>query len=575
MKGHYLSLSNCLYFCAVIAVVTAWPVLVQPRLDADDYRYLDHFQQWKAGNMGMIEAMTVENRWDHLWFMEEDGVIRFFRPTVVLSYAADRALWGEHYALGLTITNVLLHIACSMLVGLILYRIIGPGLPSMLGALLFAGLATHSECIWYIAGRTDSLAALGFLGAFALHLSGRRWWALPCFVCGLLTKELVVMAPVLFVVYDLWVERRKWDWHLYGVYGVLTFSLLLLKKIALGGQGSDFVYPYLIAPFSAEFPGHIWLQIRSYAGNLFAAEVTIPFADAETVHRMHGLFPPLFGAGTFIAICCFLWHDRRFHFFLLFWLLMWLPTSFVYLSERYLYLPSVAFAAMPALIASTRPPMQKYVISVLLGFFVAFHGVMLYNRHKVIAGKPGSVREMITQFEALPEEIEPGAHLLLVNLPGYFVRAQFCEAILRVAANDPELKVDVLTVMPEQNGVQWKHGDPLPVMGAFVVINQAGEKNLELMGRVLGKELPPHRIQQEGLKRFAWAPLEAGARYATSTGIEAVVADSDEGGATALAFDLPRKVAAYTLLVWRADCSELNEHPWDRRRDAKVERIIP
>ena len=70
-----------LLLCTLAVFAAAWPALNNPRLEADDYRYLHHIQQGQAGTMGAIEAMTVENRWDHLWFMQEEGVIRFFRPT--------------------------------------------------------------------------------------------------------------------------------------------------------------------------------------------------------------------------------------------------------------------------------------------------------------------------------------------------------------------------------------------------------------------------------------------------------------------------------------------------------------
>lgn len=204
---HGLRLSHLL--CAVVVFVASWPAIQQPRLEAVDYRYLHHIQQVGAGEMGAVEAMTVENRWDHLWFMQEEGRIRFFRPTVLLSYAVDKAIWGGNHALGLTITNVLIHLACSMLVGFLLFRLLGAGWPALVAAVLFAGLAAHSECIWYIAGRTDSLAALGFLGAFALHTAGRRWWALPLFAFGFITKELVVVAPAIFAAYDGWIRDCK------------------------------------------------------------------------------------------------------------------------------------------------------------------------------------------------------------------------------------------------------------------------------------------------------------------------------------------------------------------------------
>lgn len=187
--------------CLIIVLAVSWPALKAPRLEADDYRYLHNIQQVEAGAMEIGEATIVENRWDHLWFMNEEGKVRFFRPTVVLSYAFDWRVWGSYYTFGLTLFNVLIHLGCTLLVGLLLHRWLGAGISTILSAALFAALWTHGECIWYVAGRTDSLAALGFLATLSLHMtrdgrSSLRWWAVLCFSFGFITKELVIAAPL-------------------------------------------------------------------------------------------------------------------------------------------------------------------------------------------------------------------------------------------------------------------------------------------------------------------------------------------------------------------------------------------
>ena len=545
---------------------SAWPVLQKPRLEADDYRYLHHIQQRQAGKMGLVESMTVENRWDHLWFMQEEGRIRFFRPTVMLSYALDWKIWGDRYPLGLTLTNVLVHLACSLLVLWLMLRWLGRGPPAIAASLLFAGLAAHSECIWYVAGRTDSLAAFGFLAAFALHVSGRRGWALLFFAFGLFTKEMVVAAPVVFAVYDRWVAGRKWDWRLYASYGAVTAGVLLLKKVALGGEGSDFVTPYLVSPFSPGFVKHLWLQLRSYSGNLFAAEVTVPFADAQTVAALH--HPAVLISGWILlgAVGWILRRDRRLWLFLVLGILTWLPTSFVYLSERYLYLPSIAYIGILGLAAARVPRVGKW-LSLLLILYAGFHSFQLHARHAEIAEQPGSVREMLGQMEPVRAQIRDCDRLLLVNTPGMFVRAQFMQEIMRVVWNHPELEADVLTMMPGQNGTDGKIGDPPPVMGAGVQVRGISDRELVLSGR------KSTRIQEPGLKAFNWAPLNDGT-YRTPC-FEANILSGNPRGAVEVAFrfDEPLKNAA--ILVWQADCSDLNLHPWVRRKKATVRLLRP
>ena len=119
LERHSLLLGHLL--CAVVVFWAAWPALQMPRIEGDDYRYLHHIQQLSCDNsMGFVEAATVENRWDHLWFLDEDGSVRFFRPTVLGSYGLDWLVWGNRYEFGLNLTTVLVHLACSILVGFLL-----------------------------------------------------------------------------------------------------------------------------------------------------------------------------------------------------------------------------------------------------------------------------------------------------------------------------------------------------------------------------------------------------------------------------------------------------------------------
>jgi hypothetical protein len=42
-----------------------------------------------------MERALVENRWDHLWWIADRDPVRFWRPTVLASFAVDRAIWGR------------------------------------------------------------------------------------------------------------------------------------------------------------------------------------------------------------------------------------------------------------------------------------------------------------------------------------------------------------------------------------------------------------------------------------------------------------------------------------------------
>ena len=554
--------------CIGFVFWSAWPALQKPRLEGDDFRYLHAIQQRMAdrSSESLIDTAMVENRWNHLWFMEEEGKVRFFRPTVVISYALDWKLWGDRYAFGLTFTNILIHLGCCWWVAFLLHRWLGRGWPAIMASLLFAGLWSHGECIWYIAGRTDSLAALGFLGAFALHVSGRRvlrWWAIPCFAFGLLTKELVVAAPLIFMVHDALVDRKRPCWKLYVVYGGVTGMVLGLKYLAMAGVSSDLVYPYLISPVHPDFMEHLWLQLRSYSANLVLAQTTAPFADAETVAELNSIAGIGLAGGFLLVLGVLLRRDGRYWMLLLLGAATWLPTSFVYLSERYLYLPSVAFVGLLGLWIATRSTGWKNMLSIALGAYAVFHAIKLNGKHQLITEQPGSIREMAEQLNPIREQITPGSHLLLINLPGYFLRAQFVEETLRILFDNPTLKVQVLTMMPGQNGTVMLPGDPPPSMGADVVLRREGENKLIVTGS------QRQRVQEYEHFPFSWSNLAAGEEHWTPE-LKARILSGGTRGATAIEFSFPDAVDQYQIWVWQAG-SDLTQHPWLRRTHAQVQ----
>jgi len=306
----------------------------------------------------------------------------------------------------------------------------------------------------------------------------------------------------------------------------------------------------------------VWLQVRSYSANLLLTQWTAPFAAGATVAAMNSIAGIGLAIGLLVVSCILLWRDGRFWLLLLLGAATWLPTSFVYLSERYLYLPSVAFVGLLGLLANTRPPKWPNTLAVALGIYAVFQAARLNGKHLEICEQPGSIREMAAQLDPVRGQIGKGSHLLLVNQPGSFLRAQFAQEIFRVLLNDPELTVQVLTMMPGQNGTLMLPGDPPPAMGAGIVLRRSGENNLVVEGQ------RHQRVQEYERFPFSWAGLESGQDHRTSE-LEARILRGDPRGATAIDFVLPEPTSRYQILVWEAD-PNVTEHPWVRRSNARV-----
>ena len=129
----------------------------------------------------------------------------YYRPLVMLSFALDRALWGD-LAAGFHLTNLLLHVAVAGLLGsLATAAAIGAG-ASTAAALVFLAHPVQTDAVSYVSGRTDVLCALfALLALLAWRRAARPFdgWALAsgaAFAAALLSKEAAVLLPLVLLV---------------------------------------------------------------------------------------------------------------------------------------------------------------------------------------------------------------------------------------------------------------------------------------------------------------------------------------------------------------------------------------
>ncbi len=128
----------------------------------------------------------------------------FYRPVIYVSFMVDYWISGLH-PFGYHVTNTLLHMICSVLVGLIVWQICKLAAPwldkenthrsrqsylfaTMLAGILFAVWPSHHEAVTWLAARTDLLAATWYLATLATWLGvlqrlpdwlrTQQWWKL-------------------------------------------------------------------------------------------------------------------------------------------------------------------------------------------------------------------------------------------------------------------------------------------------------------------------------------------------------------------------------------------------------------
>jgi len=537
--------------CAIVIMYTARPIFQNPQLEPDDYRYLEQVQHLKQDFWGNCYKVSfIENRWDQMWWINVHEKVRFVRPTVVLSYWLDDTIYGSNNPLGLLCTNILIYTACVFLVCLIFYCWIGPGISFLASSVLFAAFFAHGEVMWYVAGRTDSLAALFMLGGLTLHIYGKqrhtlRRWAVPCFVLALLTKELTVILPLILFLSDVWIEKRslnfrtliKWEWKIYAVYASIAVCFFAIRAWIISGSDTGYPYPYFVTLGNPNFLSHLLGQLNSYCANLLFAVDTDPFKVLTDYKNFESIKGIVSGIGIFCLCSFFLFREKKYWIFVLLGLACWLPTIIVYQSERYLFLPSVAVAGILGLLLSQleqRNRKIQYAALLICVIWIGHQAYSLQVKNRTISGNPRLTERIGDRLEHLKSSITKGSKLLLLNLPGDILEDQFAEDQLRVQLADPNLDVTVLTPMPE-----------LMNMGAEMTLTRESKNTFTLQDTEL---LTP--IMVRGQDQFPWVTLDSASHYNTKSGIKIEILNGSEDVCNELRIVLPYPLNNYILLKW-------------------------
>lgn len=557
----------------VSSTVVTLPLWFGGEVLADDYRYIWLVECLRRDFFGALpRALVVENGWTHLWWIDSDSVIRFFRPTIVLSYWFDLWRGGEDLSV-LFQTNALIHIINSVLVALLLVRIRGAGWINGIAAVMFAVMACHVETLFYVAGRTDSLAATFFLAAFLAHIHYRyvqrsRYLRIAVlgFGAALFTKELTALLPAVCYFYDLWFTPREkrsseyWTqpYLLYLGCGAFYF---VLRGVCMpeGAYTGELVRPYFVLPRDPGFVAHLATQFKAYFANFFIAVRTSPFLTADAL----GDPPPLFYVVLALLAAGVYWLRKERELWLAFVLafVTWLPTSIVYISERYLYLPSVAVVLVVALALSRAPFRALQGVGVVFCLaWILLQGSRTYGWLYYFGGVPDSFAPAPRLYSKLLDEHDPellrGRKLLLVNWPGNWVEMQFSRYILAHILEQHDLESVVLTNMPLSKNSG--HGSNILLTLREGVVGLNSSNPLMISDEI---DFPP-------------TPFSVGTKRSLSNGINVEVTSGTTEALYGVQFDLPDRLNQYAVLQF-VPALEAEGSTWEQVTKGRVEVVFP
>jgi Flp pilus assembly protein TadD len=139
---------------------------------------------------------------------------RNWHPLTTISHMLDCQLYGLK-AGGHHTTNVFLHTIAVLLLFRVLWQMTGAVWKSAVVAALFAVHPLHVESVAWVSERKDVLSAVFFLLMLAVYVSYARAPSVTryltvavLFAAGLLSKPMLVSAPVILLLLDYWPLRR-------------------------------------------------------------------------------------------------------------------------------------------------------------------------------------------------------------------------------------------------------------------------------------------------------------------------------------------------------------------------------
>ena len=166
--------------------------------------------QYVSENPNVLGGLTAQG----VWWALTTGYFTYWHPLTWLSHMLDVQIYGMN-AGGHHLTNLLFHIANTLLLFGLLHGMTGALGRSAFVAALFAVHPLHVESVAWVAERKDVLSTLFWmltLGAYLQYVRQprrERYLAvLGLFAMGLMAKPMLVTLPFVLLLLDVWPLRR-------------------------------------------------------------------------------------------------------------------------------------------------------------------------------------------------------------------------------------------------------------------------------------------------------------------------------------------------------------------------------
>jgi tetratricopeptide (TPR) repeat protein len=301
--------------------------------------------------------------WNGLRWALTAGAEFYWHPLTWLSHMCDVQLYGTQ-AGGHHVTNLLIHLATSLLLLITLFKMTGAPGRSAFVAALFAVHPLHVEAVAWVAERKELLSGFFWvltLAAYTAYVRRPGWgrWAvvLASFLLGLASKPMIVTLPIVLLLVDVWPLRRV---------GRTTILPLLREKLALfalAALGSAAAIAYQQQAGAVRTLDRFPLPVRlgnavlSYATYLRQTIWPTGLAGFYPYPTVLSPFAVVVSALLLVGVSALVWRSRRQAYLVVGWL--WFPVTLLpvigivqvgeqAMADRFVYIPIVGLLIIVA-----------------------------------------------------------------------------------------------------------------------------------------------------------------------------------------------------------------------------------
>ena len=393
-----------------------------------DNRYLilrdTRIRESTAENVGLIFSRT------YWWPTSETGL---YRPATTLSYLLNYAVLGNaDRPEGYHWLNFLLHWLNVVLVYVLALRLLRKFWPAVFVAALWAVHPVLTESVTNIIGRSDLIAAMAVLSGFLMYVKSTdtKDWKRYAWLIGLMavttvgvfSKESAVAVLGVIVLYEFtfWKERKQFRGLILGCAAVAVplFAMLYQRaKVLAASPPAQFSFldnPLLGAHFLASrltaiavLAKYLWILVWPAKLSADYSYPQIPIASGT----LHDWIAWIAVTAIVVAVAWQFRRNRFYFFFVAFSFVVFVPVANLLfqtgtiMAERFLYLPSVGFAACAVMIVFAIGERTRFTLlaPITLCIIVAALGMRTWFRnsdwHDALSLATASVRTSPNSFK--------------------------------------------------------------------------------------------------------------------------------------------------------------------------------